>query len=212
LAERYLANRDLSSQAAASALRFHPNCYYWCEGRSADTEPETWPALLAKVTDFGGRLAGLQRTWLDPETAWKAPVNPSRKAMGHLLGHGVRIGDASDFLAAGEGLETMLSLRRALPFLPIVAALSASHLAALLLPDHLDRLYIAVDADPAGRHAAARLADHAKACRIATIRLHPRLCDINDDLRAFGVDDLRAHLRPQLAPVDAARLLADVGH
>jgi hypothetical protein len=137
-------------------------------------------------------------------------VNPSRKAMGQLLGHGMRIGHASDVLAAGEGVETMLSLRRALPFLPIVAALSASHLAALLLPDHLDRLYIAVDADPPGRHAAARLSARAETCGIAIVRLHPRLGDFNDDLRAFGLDELQAHLRPQLAPVDVARLRTDI--
>jgi hypothetical protein len=210
LAARYLASRGLPSNAAGSALRFHPRCYYWRQGRSAGAKPETWPALLAKVTDREGRLTGLHRTWLDPETAWKAPVSPSRKAMGHLLGNGVRIGAALDVLAAGEGLETMLSLRMALPFLPVVAALSASHLAALLLPDCVARLYIAVDADPAGRHAATRLSVRAETFGIAPVFLHPRLGDFNDDLRAFGIDELRAHLRPQLAPVDAARLHANI--
>jgi hypothetical protein len=38
----------------------------------------------------------------------------------------------SNVMAAGEGIETMLSVRSALPDLPMVAALSASHLAALL--------------------------------------------------------------------------------
>ena len=39
-----------------------------------------------------------------------------------------------DVLAVGEGIETMLSLRCALPAMPMAAALSANHLAALLLP------------------------------------------------------------------------------
>jgi hypothetical protein len=53
-------------------------------------------------------------------------------------------------MAAGEGIETMLSLRMALPDMPMAAALSAAHLAAILFPDTLRRLYIARDDDPAG--------------------------------------------------------------
>jgi hypothetical protein len=51
--------------------------------------------------------------------------------MGGLLGHAVRFGAADDVLAAGEGIETMLSLRYALPAMPMAAALSANHLARL---------------------------------------------------------------------------------
>ena len=76
---------------------------------------ETWPALIAAVTDLAGRITGVHRTWLDPSGAGKAPIDTPRRAMGHLLGHGVRFGVASDILAAGEGIETMLSLRMALP-------------------------------------------------------------------------------------------------
>jgi hypothetical protein len=118
-----------------------------------------------------------------------------------------RNGVARDALAAGEGIETMLSLTTALPDLPVVAALSANHLAALVLPPDLQRLYIAVDADEPGEFAAARLADRAEAAGIEAIRLRPRREDFNEDLRAFGTERLRAHLRPQLAPADVARLL-----
>jgi len=45
--------------------------------------------------------------------------------MGHLLGHAVRFGPASDVMAAGEGIETMLSLRCLVPSMAMVAALSA---------------------------------------------------------------------------------------
>jgi hypothetical protein len=63
---------------------------------------------------------------------------------------------AGDVIAAGEGIETMLSLRSALPSLPIVAALSANHLAALLFPVKLRRLYVACDDDPTGHLAIAK--------------------------------------------------------
>ncbi len=206
LAERYLAGRGIIEVDTIGALRFHPRCYYWREDRP-DSDPETWPALLAKVTDAEGAPTGLHRTWLDPATADKAPVDPPRKAMGHLLGNGVRIGEAPDLLAAGEGLETMLALRMALPDLPVVAALSAGHLAALILPPSLKRLYIAVDSDMAGRDAADRLAERASADGTEAIRLTTRLEDVNEDLRAFGLTELRADLRPQLAPEDVERLL-----
>jgi len=79
--------------------------------------------------------------------------------MGGLLGHAFRFGAADDVLAVGEGIETMLSLRCALPATPVAAALSANHLAALLLPPMLRRLYIARDADAAGDMALAAF-DH----------------------------------------------------
>ena len=70
----------------------------------------------------------------DPVRLGKAPIDTPRRAMGDLLGNAVRFGVANDVLAAGEGIETMLSLRCVLPNLPMVAALSANHLAALAAP------------------------------------------------------------------------------
>jgi hypothetical protein len=90
--------------------------------------------------------------------------------MGDLLGHAVRFG-----VAAGEGIETMLSLRSALPNMPMAAALSAAHLAAILFPDTLRRLYIARDDDPAGDAAMATLIDRAQESGIEAITLSPAL-------------------------------------
>ncbi len=208
LAERYLYRRGLSGLDDAPALRFHPHCHYWRDGQPKETSPKSWPALLAKVTDGQGNLTGIHRTWLDPVTARKAPLDPPRKAMGNLLGHGVRIGTVTDILAAGEGLESTLSVRMALPNLPIIAALSANHLAALILPTGLRRLYIAADADEAGAMAAANLAERASAVGVETIRLSPLGSDFNDDLRKIGRNDLRAHLGQQLATADISRLLS----
>ena len=111
-------------------------------------------------------------------------------------------------LAAGEGIETMLSLRSVLPSLPMVAALSADHLAALALPATLRRLYIARDNDRAGRQAAASLCARAREAGIETRLLRPLYDDVNADLRALGSDALRARLRAQLAPADAERFLS----
>jgi hypothetical protein len=127
--------------------------------------------------------------------------------MGGLLGHAVRFGAADDVLAVGEGIETMLSLRCALPAMPMAAALSANHLAALLLPLTLRRLYIARDADAAGDMALAALTERAEAAGIEALALSPRMGDFNEDLRASCLGALRAALRIQLAPQDVVRFM-----
>lgn len=204
LAETYLRQRGIIRLNEVGALRFHPRCYY----RAHDTAPrESRPAMIASVTDLGGVITGVQRTWLAPSGRDKAPIDEPRRAMGLLLGHTVRFGASADVMAAGEGIETVLSLRIALPSMPMKAGLSAGHLSAILFPDTLRRLYIARDADPAGDHAVATLSARAEAARIEVIPLSPRLGDFNEDLVAFGRDDLRAILRPQLLPADVDRFL-----
>ena len=204
IAETYFLARGILALHETSSLRFHPRCYY----RPDDDRPtETWPALIAAVTTIDGAITGVHRTWLDPSGKSKAPIDTPRRAMGLLLGNAVRFGVTDDVLAAGEGIETMLSLRCALPTLPMASALSANHLAAMLLPPSLRRLYIARDTDAAGEAGATALAQRAGAAGIEAIRLSPRLDDFNEDLRTFGVDELRAALHIQLAPADVVRFL-----
>jgi hypothetical protein len=204
LAEAYLRARGITDLRGCTALRFHPRCYY----RPDDSSPtETWPAMIAAVTDLSGVITGAHRTWLAPDGSGKAPVDTPRRAMGGLLGHAVRFGAPSEVMAAGEGIETILSLRCALPAMPIAAALSANHLAALLLPPALRRLYIARDADAAGDVALAALTERAEAAGIKALALSPRSGDFNEDLCAFGPGALRAALRIQLAPQDVVRFM-----
>jgi Toprim domain len=142
--------------ADVDCLRFRPRCYYW---PGPDRPIQTRPATIAAVTDLGGQLTGVHRTWLDPSGLDKAPVDTPRWALGDLLGSAVRFGVASDALAAGEGIETVLSLRTVMPTLLAVAAFSAAHLQAILLPPGLRRLHIARDDNPAGDGAVAVLTE-----------------------------------------------------
>ena len=207
--ETYLRNRGITALHGTGSLRFHPRCYY----RPDDHSPtETWPAMIASVTDLAGYLTGAHRTWLDPggfseATLGKAPIDTPRRAMGDLLGHAVRFGVAGEVMAAGEGIETMLSLRCVLPAMPMVAALSAAHLSAILFPDTLRRLYIARDDDPAGDGAMATLIERAQEAGIEAIVISPRLGDFNEDLRLLGIDTLRAASRVQIAAQDVARFM-----
>lgn len=62
IAQAYLRKRGITDLRDTDSLHFHPKCYY----RPMDTGPtETWPAMVASVTDLMGRITGAHRTWLD---------------------------------------------------------------------------------------------------------------------------------------------------
>ncbi len=204
LAEAYLNGRAITSLVGITALRYHPRCYYKPDEHSPT---EIRPAMIASVTDLGGRQTGAHRTWLAPDGSGKAPVETPRRAMGDLLGHGVRFGVADEVLAAGEGIETVLSPRQVLPRMPMLAALSAAHLAAILFPATLRRLYVLRDRDPAGNGARDSLIARAASVEIEAISVSPVGEDFNDDLRRRGVNALRAALKDQLRPEDVSRFM-----
>lgn len=208
LAERYLAGRGILLAARERALRFHPGCYY----RDLVTgETQTLPALIAAVTSLDGRITGVQRTWLDQAGNGKAQVDDPRRSLGHLLGNGIWLGlepgTSVPVMAAGEGFETMASLRSVMPALPVAAATSANHLAGLILPPGCRRLYIAADADAAGRHGIERLSQRAGESGVLALVFRPQLGDFNDDLRHLGPAHLAAWLSDQLVPEDARLFL-----
>jgi Toprim domain len=208
IVESYLQNRMIMTLRSAGPLRFHPHCYY---RPSKDDEPDTrtaWPALIAVVTDLGGQQTGVHRTWLDPDVLTKAPIASPRRAMGNILGHAIRFGIAGDVMIAGEGIETLLSLREVMPDMPMAAATSSAHLAAILFPPTLRRLYVARDNDPAGHGAVATLTQRAEPAGIEVIPLVPHLGDFNDDLRTMGATRLGRALAAQLVSLDRTRFLA----
>lgn len=213
LADSYLRQRAILRASLHPALRFHPSCYYrdLVTGRTT-----SYPALIAAVTDPFGAITGVHRTYLDPSGldpngAGKAKVEDPRRALGNLLGNAVRfrfpVHEPVPVMAAGEGLESMLSLAHVMPGMPMVSALTANHLAAFRLPAGCARLYIAADADAAGRHGIERLSRRAQALGVLPLVLAPELGDFNEDLRRLGPDRLTAHLRSQLAPEDALAFL-----
>lgn len=197
LAERYLTTRSLEPPHPAD-LRFHRSL----EHRCYDTgEITSHPALLAAVRDASGVLRGIQRTWLVPNGT-KARLGDPRRSLGHLHGNGVwlRQNDPqhpAGMLLIGEGVETALSLRDAIPAATLVAALSASHLAAFILPSWVRHLFIARDNDPAGIRAARRLATRAADLDIAVMILRPVLKDFNADLRQLGREVLTTTIQRQ---------------
>ena len=200
-AERYLQARGLL-QCRFAALRYHPELRYR-EGSAV----RRFPALVAAVTGdapgsrsgAGGRLLGVQRTWLDPRAPAKAGVALPRKALGRIHGLAVRFGAPASGLAplvVGEGIETVLSLVTAVPEIRAAAALSAGSLGAFAPPPGVARLVIARDNDEDGALAAERLARRCAQAGIAATVIVPVGNDFNDDLVALGAAALRARFAP----------------
>ena len=207
LVRGYLAARAIIHLGAGDPLRFHPHCFYRPSEDDEHGGPPAWPAMIAAVTDADGSVTGVHRTWLDPATADKAPVACPRRAMGLLLGHGVRFGPDAPVMAVGEGIETLLSIREPMAAMSMIAALSAAHLAAIDFPTRLRRLYVARDDDAAGAGALATLTERGEAAGIEVVPLEPERGDFNADLVLLGRDRLARSLSRQLHPSDRHRLL-----
>ena len=152
--------------------------------------------ILARGTDVGAQSSAA--TQLDCGSATGATV---------FTGGSQTVETGGTMLLAGEGIETVLSLKCVLPDLPMIAALSANHLSALDLAPMLARLYIARDSDTPGRIAAERLHARASTAHIEVQDLVPVWGDFNQDLRRLGAGMLRAHLSEQFAPPDVLRFL-----
>ena len=90
LVQSYLRERGITDLRGTGSLHYHPRCYYRPDEHSPT---ETWPAMIAAVTDLDGKITGAHRTWLDPRRRDKAPIDTPRRAMGDLLGNAVRFGD-----------------------------------------------------------------------------------------------------------------------
>jgi len=194
-AEAYLRARKITADLHAAPLRYHPALLYW---EIPDSPPQKLPALVAAVADNSGEIMGIHRTFLDPKRNAKASVASPRRSLGAILGNGVRFGVIDDFAIIGEGIETVLSLKSLLPDFPLVAALSAAHLAAWEFPAGLRRLIIGADNDPAGRGAASRLLGRAKVAGVEVETVMSQGADFNDDVQHISLESLRRRLGPSI--------------
>ena len=180
LGEAYLQSRGLVPGDWGVSLRFQPRAWF--------DEHNHRPALLAASRDNAGNLTGVTRFFLDAEAGLI-----ERRALGRLNGHAVRLGgrtqsSGGDHLIVGEGLETTLSFALLYPEYAagcdLAATMSASHMAAFILPQNVRRLTIATDNGPTGQNAAAKLRARAIAQGVAVRIALPKLGDFNDDWRA----------------------------
>ncbi|MBY0566020.1 MAG: toprim domain-containing protein [Hyphomonadaceae bacterium] len=156
VATAYLRRRAIPESAwDTPALRFHPNM------TSLDDRIRR-PALVAAISDSSGALQGVQVTLLTAHGTAKATVATPRRVIGKLMGGVVRLHEARDELAIGEGVETMLSASGDLAA-PAWAALTADNLSRFTLVVRAKRLVIVADNDAAGMRAAELLRERLPA-------------------------------------------------
>jgi len=179
VAESYLRARGITCKLPPT-LRFHSDCWHGPTARRH-------PAMVAQVDGAVG--TAVHRTYLRADGAAKAPIMPSKAMLGNTRGGAVRLSVGPGPLVIAEGIETALSLASGLLRGPatIWAALSASGIKALRLPDRPGQLIIASDGDETGRKAAYALAERASALgwRVSMLPA-PDCCDWNDIVLAKG--------------------------
>jgi hypothetical protein len=171
---RYLGQRQISFFSIRDypqRLRYHPALAY----THPDGTKTRHPAMVALYHGPDGKVAGLHRTYLDT-FGFKADLPDPKRVLrtrpGVLAGAVIRLYPATEILAIGEGIETMLSVR-VLTGLPVWAAGSAHQLASVQLPSWVAILYVCADhdRDHKGEGAAYRLAwryRHQCSIKIAT--------------------------------------------
>ena len=142
------------------------------------------PCMVAAVQAADGRLTGLHRTYLRPDSRGKADVEPAKKMLGACRGGAVRLTPVGLRLALCEGIETGLSIREACPDLAVWCALSAGNLDQLTLPALVEEVVLVADGDPVGLAAAHRASQRygASGRRVRLVELPPGM-DANDLLR-----------------------------
>ena len=154
--EAYLRTRGITA-GIPQTLRYAPRCWHQSARRL--------PAVIARVEGANG--TAIHRTYLDTTgaTPGKAPVTPNKAMLGRVTGGAVRLSRSGGALVVAEGIETGLSLLSDLLPGPVTvwAAMSASGMQALSLPERPGDLIVASDGDPPGRNAAEALAERAYA-------------------------------------------------
>src|SRR5262249_37250558 len=110
------------------------------------------PQLVALVEHVEHGTVGVSRTFLAIDGSTKASLEPVRLFKGAIKGGAVRLAAVTpeQWLVAGEGIETVLSVMQACT-LPGWAALSAGGLEALVLPPDARKVLVAGDNDANGR-------------------------------------------------------------
>src|SRR3546814_20990308 len=93
----------------------------------------------------------------------------------------------------------------------MIAGLSGAHLAALVFPAGLKRLYVPRDDDPAGGAALSTLSERAEQAGIELLPPAPQYGDFTDDLVIRGRSVLPGALRQPFSAADPLKYLLRPG-
>lgn len=147
---KYLESRGLS--AVSKALRFHPSMSYLSKDKKVRLN---FPAILAMVHAPDGTPVTMHRTYLDPKTSLKAPVENPKKIMSFvstlsIKGAAIRLFPLVDGeLAIAEGIETAIAVFEATGT-PCWSTITSTIMESFVPPDGVRRLLIFADKDRSG--------------------------------------------------------------
>jgi len=163
-ANKYLVKRGLNLQNFPESLSFHPALPYWEVKNDKPLNLGTFPALIAKVTDFNNHLVALHRTYLTMD-GQKAEINHPKKLTktitdAGLKGAAIKLQQPGKKLYLTEGLETALAVWLSIKE-PVWACVSAFGLETIQIPPEVEKVYIMADKDLSGQgeQSANKLAD-----------------------------------------------------
>ena len=146
-AKKYLSSRNITIDPL-------PPCLRWGSYKDKATGDITNMIVAAASKPDDSKVYAVQRLFIDTEDNKKSGA----KMLGNCDGRGIwfdRKGDVTE-IAAGEGIETMLSVVQATGK-NSVAALSTSGMKGLILPEETTTIYICTDSDPVREKEAASM-------------------------------------------------------
>lgn len=166
---KYLKGRGL--EIVPTKLRFHP-------GMKEPDSGNTYPAMLGIVSMPDGEAVTIHRTFLNPETWGKAPVDKPKKLMPGLKkisGGAIRIFPQTEagMVGIAEGIETAIACMQSLK-IPTWAAVSSSMMEAFEPPVDIKTVCIFGDNDKnfTGQKAAYKLANRLVVKRNLTVEVN----------------------------------------
>jgi hypothetical protein len=151
-AELYLQKRGIDTNLLGNhkdTIKYHPNC--------GDDSNQQWHGLIAQVTDKSGKFLGLHRIFLTA-VGDKMPITAPKRSLGSIKGGGIRLSSsqqAEDKVILTEGLEDALIIAQCCPDYQVIAFLGGN--TAIELPESIQEVIIAADADPSGQKQARQI-------------------------------------------------------
>ena len=175
---RYLTvERGFPADILPVQLLSHPGIEYWHESKPGKWESlGTFPAMVAPVRSQAGEVVAVHVTFL--LDGKKAPVPSPKRLIGSPKGGAVRLYPAGEDVGIAEGIETAIAAS-VIFGKPVWAALSASLMPLVELPESIQLVHIFADNDSnkAGQTAAHRLIARLKqenrkvgACKTPTLQ------------------------------------------
>ncbi len=223
LAEKYLQTFRGITGVLPSSFRYHPGV------RHLNTKKLT-PALIAPIHDKDNSMTGIVRIFLNADGSklkesykdkhGKVQVAIDKANLG-LWGNAaviVQKGE-SEALWMAEGIETALSVAKAVPNQTVVASLSPSNLKNVPVSKDIQKIMICVDQDPQSNttgniiEAVERYLSLGKSVFIAMppeIPLGMKQYDFNDLLRQKGISNVKTVLNAAIE-IKSAELLKNPG-